>query len=400
MIDLSKMPKWATLSGAIVLFGILAFGMYYVAFGKDAKKKEPAVKSVTLTVPDAEGNETGGGSQLESMSRGKTSRRSVSDYWDSLGEEDGDLDVGLSKTSVQENKEEYLDPAEYSEYEIYQIRNGLKSKADIDAAHAAARERQRLEEAERRRKASQTKSLTPEQEDSAYFARLEKAYQIAAKYNTQPVSEAAPEQAPSEEPDRKIELPSQNQTMPVDGFSGDGIITSLDDEGVTAGGGVGGRPAKATFLKTEKLSDGQRVIIRLMQDMALNDGTVIPANTHITGVCSVGKRLKISVTMLHYNGKMFPVDISVYDNDGTEGIYCPLATQPGKKGRKAKQVAGEVVQGAGTVAGTLLTGDPFLGRAASSGVTAASSSIQADGTVEVRIASGYEFYVFENIKEE
>ena len=165
------------------------------------------------------------------------------------------------------------------------------------------------------------------------------------------------------------------------------------------GNGVRPKPVKATFLKDEKLVSGNRVIMRLMQDMTLADGTIIPENTHITGTCNIGRRMKINVTVLNYGGRMFPVDISVYDNDGTEGIYCPLVQESNNMKRKAKKVAEGVVSSAGTVAGTLVTGNPILGGMATRGIMTATSSIGDDGTVSVKVSSGYEFYVYENVKD-
>ena len=137
-----------------------------------------------------------------------------------------------------------------------------------------------------------------------------------------------------------------------------------------------------------------------MQDLTLSDGTVIPANTHITGTCSFSRRLKIKVSMLHYGNRMFATDLSVYDNDGTEGIYCPLAEETTKKNKKAKDIASGAVGAAGSVAGTLLTGNPFIGRVATSGISTITSSINNDGSISVNVSSGYEFYIYENVKEE
>ena len=108
--------------------------------------------------------------------------------------------------------------------------------------------------------------------------------------------------------------------------------------------------------------------------------------------------------MLHYGGKMFPTDINVYDNDGTEGIYCPMAEQALAKGKKAKQVAGQAVSGMAGIGMTIFSGgNPIAGqvagRAASSSIQQISGSLNSDGSVSVEVSAGYEFYVYENVKD-
>ena len=401
---MGKTPKWALIAGSAVLLGLLGYGMYYLAFGMN-KPKEEVPQTVLLDMPDAP--EDGyASSALDEFGRERTPGRSrVADYWDSLGDPESDADGGGKLITLEDD----LDPDVYSELEIKQIRSGLKTKEQVDREHEREAERQRkLEETFANAAFSEAsvkaKTLTPEQQDSIYMARLERAYAMAAKYSAQPVETPveAPQEA-EEEQERKLDLETEPSYLPTDSFQDDGIITSLDSPSsngvVHYGNGVRPKPVKATFLKDEKLVSGNRVIMRLMQDMTLADGTIIPENTHITGTCNIGRRMKINVTVLNYGGRMFPVDISVYDNDGTEGIYCPLVQESNNMKRKAKKVAEGVVSSAGTVAGTLVTGNPILGGMATRGIMTATSSIGDDGTVSVKVSSGYEFYVYENVKD-
>ena len=410
MDSIGKAPKWLLITGAAILLAGAGYGMYYLAFGM-RKPKEEVPDKILLDMPDAEVSEYNE-SILDEFNKQKYDNKrgnSVSDYWDSLDDspsKDKDPDFGFADN---------LDPSVYSEYERMQIKNGIKTREQIDKEHAENEARRK--ELEQRYAttggsgytAKQTRQVTQAQQDSLYFARLEKAYSLAAKYSAtpdQPAAAPAPDKDPSEE-DRKLDLDDEEaieaSSLPMDSFADDGIISSLDQPSsngvVHYGNTVKVKPVKATFLKNEKLVNGNRVIMRLMQDMTLADGTVIPANTHITGTVSIGRRMKINVTVLHYGGRMFPVDISVYDNDGTEGIYCPLVEESNSAKKKAKKVAGDVVQSAGSLAGTLITGNPFIGSMATSGLRSATSSIGSDGSVSVNVSSGYEFYVFENIKD-
>ena len=89
--------------------------------------------------------------------------------------------------------------------------------------------------------------------------------------------------------------------------------------------------------------------------------------------------------------------MTVYDNDGTEGIYCPVIEQ--KQGRKAAgKVAKQAASGLASTAATIFTGSAIVGRAASSGINELSRITLSNGSIAVNIVAEYEFYIFENVK--
>ena len=84
-----------------------------------------------------------------------------------------------------------------------------------------------------------------------------------------------------------------------------------------------------------------------------------------------------------------PVSGKAYDTDGYEGIYCPETAAV--KGRK--KVTGEVVSTAGTALSGLVGG--VAGKIVRTGASLLTS---ASGEQSVQIASGYEFYLMEEVK--
>lgn len=408
LIDkLASAPKWAIIGGVVLLILVAGYVMYYFAFA--SKKPVSAVEdsSVFIDLPDPELNEVNSTTMLDIYSRNEDEDFTSSSgkrYWDELG---GDLvssgDAEKPSTAKKRYRRDELDPNQYTAFEITQIVEGVRSKEEIDEEHA--RSKKEYADAMRSLNAQIPK---PVNSDSMVMARMEMALEMASRYQQQngqyqqPQGAVEPAAEEPEEEGRKIEIEQPNN-LPTDALADDGIISSLDspsDDGYTYDGTKKRKPVKATFLKNEKLNSGQRVIIRLVQDLTLSDGTVIPANTHITGTCSFNRRLKIDVKMLHYGGRMFPCDLSIYDNDGTEGLYCPITT-PDEKGKKTvKDVAGTALSAAGSIAGTILTGNPLLGSMASSSLMAATSSISSDGTVTINVSAGYEFYIYENVKDE
>lgn len=399
-----SLPKWLQAVFEVIIVLLLGYGFYTVVSPSKPQQVDPS--TIVLDMPEAAAGNYDR-SRVESYRdgdfHGEMTGNAVDDYWNSLGK---DLVSGKeeSQTAGQDDMS-WLDGGEYSEEEKRMIRSGLKTRAEIDAEHADMRAFEESIAAG----TSAKKELTPEQEDSVYFARMERTYQLALKYQPNygavPVSgtatddESEEEENQAEEP-RRLNL-DEPTTLPADSFMGDDIITSLDSPSSSySSSGPGRKPVKATFLKNEKLSSGERVIMRLMQDLVLSDGTVIPTNTHITGVCSFSDRLKIHISSLHYGGKMMHTDIDIYDNDGTEGIYCPLAAEAKRKSRNAKKMAADAVSAAGSVAGTVLTGSSFLGNISGSGISTLTGMLNSDGSITVSIVAGYEFYVFENVKKE
>lgn len=164
-----------------------------------------------------------------------------------------------------------------------------------------------------------------------------------------------------------------------------GIISTLDDEpseGVSYGDGVL-RPFKCMFVRDQKLVNGQRVTLRLLEDYA-DGGVRIPANTHLQAICKIGDRLELQVRSLDLGGRIVPLSLEAYDTDGLQGIYCP-ETSASKNSRKASDdaiaTAGQTFGGlVGDLANTVIR-------------TGASIAKSATGELSVSVVSGYEFYL-------
>lgn len=144
-------------------------------------------------------------------------------------------------------------------------------------------------------------------------------------------------------------------------------------------------PFKVKFAYNEKVSSGQRVTIRLCEDMVV-DGILIPENTHLFATCSVGERLELKVSSININGKMYTLNYVAYDNDGAQGLYCPQseASKAAQQiGETAGQLASQAVQSA-------ITGYP--GRIFQAGTQIVNSK---KGKTTVSVTAGYSFYLMQ-----
>jgi hypothetical protein len=141
-------------------------------------------------------------------------------------------------------------------------------------------------------------------------------------------------------------------------------------------------PFKCMFVRSGKLKSGERVSVRLLEDMVI-DGQLVPRNTHLMAVCSIGSRLDLNVASIDLGGKIIHLDYDAYDNDGTKGIYCP-----GISDKTTSKAAGTAVSGA---RGRLTS---RVGRAAQAVVYTGLSLITLSGDeTAVQVPAGYQFYL-------
>lgn len=139
----------------------------------------------------------------------------------------------------------------------------------------------------------------------------------------------------------------------------------------------------AVVHQSQVLVDGSIVKLRLLTDVFIN-GKLIPKDNFVFGTASLnGERLVIKINSIRYNKSLFPVDLSVYDMDGIDGIYIPGAITRDV----AKQSADRAIQGIG-----LTTLDPSLKvQAASAGIEAAKTLFSKKAKlIKVIVKAGYQ----------
>jgi conjugative transposon TraM protein len=119
----------------------------------------------------------------------------------------------------------------------------------------------------------------------------------------------------------------------------------------------------AIIHEAQMLTDGATVKMRLLTDVFIR-GQLIPKNAFAFGTAALqNDRLVIKIANIQNRNDLFPVSLSVYDQDGIEGIFIP-----GSINREvSKNSADQSLQGL-----NLISMDPSLkAQAAAAGVTAA-----------------------------
>jgi conjugative transposon TraM protein len=122
---------------------------------------------------------------------------------------------------------------------------------------------------------------------------------------------------------------------------------------------------KAEVYETTTVLDGNRVKMRLLEDCLL-DGQTVSKNTFIYGICQIkNERLHINVTQIPTGNNFLPVELSIHDLDGLEGLYVP--------DNAARKVAKEVGSSTNTSSIFGVTTDPLT----YAGVRAADKTAQS-----------------------
>lgn len=248
------------------------------------------------------------------------------------------------------------------------------------------------------------------------IALLEKSYELAAKYmpNGQNGgqqaggSEASVENKPAVRNGKAVAMPvgtvskqvvsSLAQPMSdaefIDGYAGErnyGFNTAVGTAQT-----AGKNTISACVHANQTITDGQTVRLRLLEAMRVAD-MVIPRNTVVVGSARVqGERLGIELSSIEYGGTIIPVELSVFDSDGQEGIFIPGSMEIDAVKEIAANMGGSLGSSINisTNAGAQLASD--LGK----GVIQGTSQYIAKKmrTVKVHLKAGYKvlLYQYEN----
>jgi conjugative transposon TraM protein len=151
---------------------------------------------------------------------------------------------------------------------------------------------------------------------------------------------------------------------------------------------------KACVHENCSLINGQSVRLRLLEPVQVGK-TLIPPNNLICGEAKIqGDRLEISIQTLEYRGTIIPVELTVYDTDGQEGIYIPGSLEI----NAFKEMAGNIGSNMGTsLSFTQSAGQQILS-GLGKGVILSGSQYMSKKfqTVNVKLKAGYKVLLLMN----
>lgn len=316
------------------------------------KEKPQEESSVVAVIPEADLTE-GDDSKTASYRNGN-----ISDYWDELGKDNPEPvspDIpGQAPSEDLRGKGSRRPPA----MEVDDIFGDYRNAPAPEPAHKQSRG------------SGKGQRSSPAKESTA---QTEHAGQAAA-------TEEAPK--PRAQVKRSGAVSSLDED--VSGDLGNGFST-LDgtDRWV---GGEAGKPYRCMFTRDEKVKSGQRITVRLLEDLVIGT-THVPRNTHLQGLVNISDRMEVSITSLDMGGKILTFHFEAFDTDGGRGIYCSDLS-------KTKKEVTE--QGLATVTSTL---NSRLGRVARDAASVGASIVRNKaGEATVTVPAGYTFYIIEEIR--
>ena len=244
------------------------------------------------------------------------------------------------------------------------------------------------------------------------MALMEKSYQLAAKYmptmqngDGQVTYAGAGEQASSgsQQGKKRKVSPVQQVTKTVVSALGGQMLDDEDDGGFTfqsfntavgAGGGVSRKNTiSASVYGYQTVTDGQTVRLRLLEPMAVGE-RIIPKGAIIVGATKIqGERLNITITSIENGKTIIPVELSVYDTDGQQGIFIPNSMEVSA----AKEVAANMGGSMGSSINISSDAKAQLASDIGKGLIQGTSQYVAKKmrTVKVHLKAGYQVLLYQ-----
>ena len=258
---------------------------------------------------------------------------------------------------------------------------------------------------------SQTSSGSSNVDDQ--LALMEKSYQLAAKYmptaqngDGQVQYAGAGEQSSSgsQQGKKRKVSPVQQVTKTVVSALGGQCMDDEDDCGgftfqsfntaVGSGGGVIRKNTiSASVYGYQTVTDGQTVRLRLLEPMAV-DERIIPKGAIIVGATKIqGERLCINITSIENGRMIIPVELSVYDTDGQQGIFIPNSMEVSA----AKEVAANMGGSMGSSINISSDAKAQLASDIGKGLIQGTSQYVAKKmrTVKVHLKAGYQVLLYQ-----
>jgi len=310
--------------------GVVLFGLLFISFRPNGPKAS-ADEGVTQTITDGIAQE-----MADSKSDAYRGRVSTEEYFAELGKLTDGEDISLVSSDGKPASQATSAPAmtqEQSDEAAVARTFGTPPPSSSSSSAAPSRRSSGG--------GSASRQMT-EQERLDYDRRRAEMVRDVLTGGTSETPGQAGSDAPAAEP-QSIDLSAVG--------SSDGIISSLDDDFEDAAVQYEGakRPFKCMFVRDQKITSGQRVTLRLLEDYN-QDGVRIPANTHLAAICKIGDRLELQVRSLEMNGRIIPLALDAYDTDGLQGIYCPETSSQ----KNSRTATNDAISTAGTTFGGLV----------------------------------------------
>lgn len=332
------------------LMGIVFFGCLYIIFKPSEKQEAEENIGLNDVVPQATGSglldDKGKAYEQELLQQKDQEKRSalttLADYWNI--EEKQNPTISLSD--------------EESNVIGANIKSGTTSNPHVNSYRSAQGtlnsfyENDNSETKELRRQLDELKKELEEKDIPKpptvddQLALMEKSYQMAAKYlpSTNLNNNEIPQVTSTIDTDKNTSkstskksfvplVPKTKNTVsalycePTDSeflnnWSEEFISPTVHKQTVQPKNSI-----KASVLETQTVVSDIGVKLRLMES-AQTSGRIIPEGTIVTAIAKLqAGRLQLKITSIESEGSIIPVDLTIYDLDGQQGLYIPYSPE-------------------------------------------------------------------------
>jgi len=218
------------------------------------------------------------------------------------------------------------------------IRSSATAYRDLNATLGNFYEQPEMEELMERISSLETELEREKEKGSSMDEQvvlMEKSYELASKYmggqNGQQTAQASPVRKAEEHTAMPVKQVTRQVVSSLAQPMSNAEFAAMYSQERNMGfhTAVGSRTVSdkntisACVYGAQSVTDGQAVRLRLLEPMAVAE-KIIPRNAVLVGAARIqGERLGIAVTSLEHEGTIIPVELSVYDTDGQEGIFIP-----------------------------------------------------------------------------
>ena len=347
------------------LMGLVFFGCMYLIFKPSEDKKDIENIGLNDAVPQA----TEAGMQADKQkayeqemleqkdAEKRNSLTTLSDYWNTESAENP-TDEPIDEQENYDNKK----PSGYGNPTVNSYRNAQSALGSFyqDDNRETMELRKQLDELnEQLAERDVPKPTTVDDQ----LALMEKSYQMAAKYL--PTGTNSPDALPSSNSPATSQVSTQKEHFVSFTSARKNIVSALyrepSDSAFLADWSQNKNRGFYTAGAEQQLAqpknsikacvhDAQTVVgetgVRLrLLEVAKTPGRTIPKGTIVTANAKFqGGRLQLKVTSVELDGNIIPVEITIYDLDGQQGLYVPYSPEM----NALTEMAGNMSQQSGT----------------------------------------------------
>lgn len=364
----SAMNKGQNLKKPLIfgLMGIVFLGCMYMIFKPSSEKKEIEKIGLNDVVPQAtsEGMPTDKGKAYEEemLERKNQEKRnelmSLSDYWN----EDGKGERGEELPEEEESNHGVNGSGKHSNPALNSYRNGQSTLGSFYKDDNSQTQELRKQLEELKEKLAE-KDVPAKVTVDDQLALMEKSYQMAAKYlpSGSNRGEATPANgaistsstSPQKEPFVAFTSARKNYVSALYREPSDSVFLADWSQNKNSHFYTAGtleqvvqpkNSIKACVQETQTIIGETGVRLRLLEpaqtpNQTIPQGIILTANAKFEG-----GRLQMKVTSIELEGNIIPVDITIYDLDGQQGLYVPYSPEM----NALTEMAGNMSQQSGT----------------------------------------------------